>query len=163
MHDGLADAGPASAYKANFQARQAVPTDVTISLTALETGAGLYSFTATVCVESNGVGKDLRINMVETLDNYPPSRGYNRFTLRQGVEAQDIYVDPGTCAESSYTLKFDAASWSRPQDISIVAWAQDPLDIGPAEVHQAAKLAWPFIAGTNIFSDGFESGDTSVW
>jgi hypothetical protein len=51
---------------------------------------------------------------------------------------------------------------ARPEDILVIAWAQQPFDAYPAEVHQAAQIKWPF-AEPALFADGFESGDLSAW
>jgi hypothetical protein len=61
------------------------------------------------------------------------------------------------------TLVFDALNMSRQDDIKIMAWAQEDLPLWPAEVFQAAQMAWPFRSGTDVFDDGFESGDTTLW
>jgi hypothetical protein len=161
-YDGLFDAWPFEEYEIKLQQRLAVPTDVTLELSGVELAADTWEFTAEVCVEAGGAGKDMRIYMVQTLDKYPPEYSHSRNSFRQAASTEDVTVAAGTCVEVERTITFDALSMASPEDIVVTAWAQAPLDRFPAEVHQAAQIKWPF-AEPALFADGFESGDPSAW
>jgi len=161
-YDGLWDAWPINLYETNLQQRLAVPTDVTLELSGVELAADTWEFTAEVCVEASGVGKEMRIYMVQALDKYPASLAYSRNTFQQAATTEDVTVAAGACVDVVRTFTFDALSMASPEDIVVMAWAQQPLPGIPAEVHQAAQLKWPFVEG-EMFADGFESGDLSAW
>jgi hypothetical protein len=161
-YDGLWDAWPINTYESKLQQRLAVPTDVTLELSGVELAADTWEFTAEVCVEAGGAGKDMRIYMVQALDKYPVPPAYSRNSFQQAAATEDVTVAAGACTEVVRTFTFDALSMATPEEIRVMAWAQAPLDGIPAEVHQAAQLAWPF-AESSTFSDGFESGDTAAW
>jgi hypothetical protein len=161
-YDGLWDAWPIANYEPALVQRLAVPTDVTLELSGVELAPDSWEFTAEVCVESGGVGKDMRIYMVQALDKYPPAYSYSRNTFQQAATTEDVTVAAGACVEIVRTFTFDALSMINPQDIVVMAWAQQPLPGIPAEVHQAAQIAWPFV-DAGVFADGFESGDLTAW
>ena len=162
-YDGLFNAGfDADQYEPQLQQRLAVPTDVTVAISGLELAANTYDITAEVCVEAGGVGKTMRIYVVQVLDNYPPSELYYRNSFMQAAATEDVVVAPGECVQVMRSFTFDATSMAQMEDIKIVAWAQEPLDVYPAEVHQATESAWPFVDLT-IFHDGFDSGELTEW
>ena len=161
-YDGLFDARPFEEYEIKLQQRLAVPTDVTLELSGSELAADTWEFTAEVCVEEGGAGRDIRIYMVQALDKYPPEYSHSRNTFQQAASTEDVTVPAGQCTEVTRTFTFDALSMVRPEDILVIAWAQQPFDAYPAEVHQAAQIKWPF-AEPALFADGFESGDLSAW
>ena len=131
-------------YNASYNARKAVPTDVTIDLVAKETGSWVYDVRATVCVEPAGTGKTVRIYMAEVLDNWPSWPTYSRNTLRQAVNLKEFTIAAGECAEVVHRFTFYTPEQTSPEDIKIIAWAQEPLASAPAEVHQAGRMTWPF-------------------
>ena len=161
-YDGLWDAWPINTYESKLLQRLAVPTDVTLELSGFELGADTWEFTAEVCVEAGGVGKDMRIYLVQALDKYPTTPTYSRNTFQQAATTEDVTVAAGACVEVVRTFTFDALSMATPEEIRVMAWAQQPLPGIPAEVHQAAQIRWPF-AEPALFADGFESGDLSAW
>jgi hypothetical protein len=161
-YDGLFDAWPINTYESKLQQRLAVPTDVTLELSGVELAADTWEFTAEVCVEAGGVGKNMRIYMVQALDKYPVSPTYSRNTFQQAATTEDVTVAAGACVEVVRSFTFDTLSMANPEDIVVMAWAQAPLGGIPAEVHQAAQLKWPFVEPA-LFADGFESGDASAW
>lgn len=161
-YDGLFDAWPIGTYESNLVQRLAVPTDVTLALSGVELAADTWEFTAEVCVEAGGVGKNMRIYMVQALDKYPTSPTYSRNTFQQAAATEDVTVAAGACVDVVRTFTFDATSMANPEDIAVMAWAQQPLPGIPAEVHQAAQIKWPFVEPA-LFADGFESGDLSAW
>ncbi len=161
-YDGLWDAWPINNYEPALQQRLVEPTDVTLELSGVEMAADTWEFTAEVCVEAGGAGKDMRIYMVQALDKYPASPTYSRNTFRQAASTEDVTVAAGECVDVVRTFIFDGTSMAQPEDIVVMAWAQQPLPGIPAEVHQAAQIKWPF-AEPGLFADGFESGDVSAW
>lgn len=161
-YDGLFDAWPIDMYEPNLQTRLAVSTDVVLTLTGVEQSADTWQFTAEVCVEAGGTGKDMRIYMVQVLDKWPASPIYSRNTFQQAAATEDVTVAAGECVDVVRSFTFDATSMGQQQDIRVAAWAQEPLSGIPATVHQAAIIDWPFAAPA-FFADGFESGDTSGW
>jgi hypothetical protein len=165
MFDGVISSDPTGGFETDYElhygTRQAVPTDVVINLSGVELSSDTWEFTAEVCIEVGGTGKDMRIYLVQALDHYPDQPSYYRNTLMQGASTEDVELDPGDCANVVRSFSFGPLSMMQQEDIKIFAWAQDPLFIWPAEVHQAATVQWPFEAA--LFADGFESGDTSAW
>ena len=131
-------------YNNRYNARKAVPTDVTIDLVAKETGSWEYDVRATVCVEPAGTGKTMRIYMAEVLDNWPSWPTYSRNTLRQAFDLKDFTIAAGECAEVVHRFTFYAPEQASPEDIKIIAWAQQPLSSAPADVYQAGRMTWPF-------------------
>ena len=162
-YDGLWDAWPIGSYESNLNLRQAVPTDVTIEMYGTESGVQTYDIVAQVCIEPGGIDKTMRVYMIEALDHWPATPVYERNTCRQGATTEDVFVTAGSCATVTRTFVFDAISWAQQNDIKIIAWAQTPSVVYPAEVHQAKVLAWPFTPLTAIFADGFETGTTDAW
>jgi hypothetical protein len=161
-YDGLFDAWPVSSYESKLQQRLAEPTDVTLALVGVQQSADTWQLTAEVCVEAGGTGKAMRVYMVQALDNWPASPIYSRNTFRQAADHEDVTLAAGECETVVRSFTFDATSMAQPEDIRVMAWAQEPLAGIPATVHQAAQIDWPF-AGPPMFADGFESGDTSGW
>ena len=133
-------------YRATFLTRQAASTDVTIELNGdLDVGQ-TYDITAEVCIEAGGSTKTMRIYMVQVLDYWPTSPTYHRNGFKQAAATQDITLNAEECQQIVRPFTFDGESWASQDDIKIVAWAQVPNDSGPAEVHQAAVMTWPFPA-----------------
>jgi hypothetical protein len=135
---------------------------VTLELSGVELAADTFEFTAEVCVEAGGAGKAMRVYMVQALDKYPTTPTHSRNTFQQAATTEDVTVAAGACVEVVRTFTFGALSMATPEEIRVMAWAQAPLGGIPAEVHQAAQLAWPFVEAA-MFADGFESGDLSAW
>ncbi|MDY7109465.1 MAG: hypothetical protein SYC29_12590 [Planctomycetota bacterium] len=145
IYDGLEDAWPIDTYEEKFLQRQAEPTDVDIQLSAVPVDEDTYEFTAELCLEPDGAARTVRLYMVQVLDHFPfgiqhePRNGF-----KQAAGTEDVNLEPGVCAFVTRQFTFDADSMSHESDIKIIAWAQDPDSSGPAEVHQAAQIAWPF-------------------
>jgi len=168
--DGLNDApddcntGPnnpcdSTLYEGRLNVQQAVPTDVTVSLTGYAVGAQTYDIVAHVCIEAGGAAKTMRLYMVDLLDYWPsasmpPYYDYYRNTLRQGAVPVDVALTPGACTNVWNTFTFDATSWNNQANIKIMAWLQEPLSVFPAHVHQATTMPWPFPVG-DADGDGF--------
>ena len=156
--DGLFNAGfEWWAYEPQLQQRLVVPTDVTLTISGVKVAADTYDITAEVCIEAGGTGKTMRMYLVQVLDNYPPTESYYRNSFMQAASTEDVTLAAGECTQVSRTFTLDVDSMAQIEDVKIVAWAQEPLDFYPAEVHQAIESPLP------IFSDGFETGDTTGW
>ncbi|UCE60581.1 MAG: hypothetical protein JSU63_02290 [Phycisphaerales bacterium] len=131
-------------YRVNhFLPQRAVPTDVTIGLSAEFVSGQTYSVSALVGIEAGGVGKTLRIYMVQVLDHWPDDPAYSRNTFKQAAATEDITLTPGGSQVVQRSFTFDYDSWTKESNIKIIAWASDPNATGPAAVHQAAVLGWP--------------------
>jgi hypothetical protein len=139
-------AWPYTTYQNDYLARRALPADVTIDLTGDFVVERTYQVQANVCIETGGTGKTMRVQMVQVLDRWPASPSYSRNGFKQAVEATDITVAPGTCQAVTRCFTLDHDSWSTKDKVKIIAWAQEPWSAGPANVHQAAIMTWPFPA-----------------
>jgi hypothetical protein len=104
----------------------------------------------------------MRVYLVQVLDKFPAVPAYSRNTFKQAATTEDVTVAAGECTQVVRNFEFDAESLAQIEDVRVIAWAQQPLDGIPAEVHQATQLEWPF-ADLAVFGDGFESGDTDQW
>ena len=134
-------------YRANhFLQQRAVPTDVTVDLSAEHVGGQTYRVTAVVGMEAGEIAKTLRVYMVQVLDHWPATPSYHRNTFKQAAPSQDITLAPGSSQAVERPFTFDADSWASQEDIKIVAWAQAPAASAPAEVYQAATRLWPLIS-----------------
>ncbi len=143
--DGLSShVGSGTALQTLYNNRVGVPTDVTIQLSGDPAGGTSFEITAEVCLEAGGVAKTARVHIVHVLDNWPVPPSYSRNGLMQAPSSADVSLSPGECQEVVRTFTFGSESWSHQEDIKIIAWAQDKLDPGPAEVYQAANMGWPF-------------------
>ena len=136
-------------YEGAYLARRALPTDITIQLAAHETGTQTYRVGVQVCIEPGGVGKTLRICVVQVLDYWPRRLvNWTRNGLRQAADTEDITLVPGECQTILREFTFDTESWGRQDDIKIIAWAQEPENSSPpgdrAEIFQAGIMPWPF-------------------
>lgn len=161
--DSWSGTPPWSAWDPDTTARLAIPTDVTMDLSAVPgPSADVWDITATVCVEPGGLGKSMRIYLAEALDHFPAGAHFTRNGNRQVAPTEDIVLAAGACVDVTRTFTFDATSMAAFEDVSIIGWAQDDLTFGPAEVFQASQMWTPFWT-EDIFSDGFESNGTGSW
>jgi hypothetical protein len=136
---------------------------VTIDLWATQDTGPTFDVSAKVCIEPGGVGKTMRVHVVQSLSTYPAARAYNRNTVMQGLAGVGITVAAGACETVVQTMTFDAASWAIADQIQLTAWAQDVATVAPAEVHQAKQVRWPFTQPELVFVDDFEDGTTGAW
>jgi hypothetical protein len=137
-------------------------TDVTIDMVGEQVSGSTWDVTATVCVEAGGTAKTVRLYMVQVLDNYPTTPTYSRNCFRQVASTADLTLGAGECAEVTRTFTFGAVDWSNQDDIKIIAWAQQPLASSPAEVYQAAVMAWPFPSPPQDCGDLDGDGDVDL-
>ena len=139
--------------------RLQVTTDVTIDVETW--GGGInWSAKATICIEAGGTGKTMRLHMVRFLDHHPAGQSYYRNCVMEGAQLPDLTLAPGECAVVEQAYVLDTASATAPENVGIAVFAQDPLSVWPADIHQGAQaIGTP----TGILEDGFESGDTTAW
>lgn len=130
-------------YEQLYLQRQVTPTDMTIELEGRQVGGTTFAITATACMEDTGTARVARLYLVHVL-NYWPADAANRNGFRQATVTEDLALVPGRCDTILKNFTFDSTSWINSQDIKIVAWLQEPVDCGPAEVYQAAVMGWPF-------------------
>ena len=92
-----------SAYRTYYNNAMAQSTDVTIDLAAEPVGGTSYLVQANVCIEAGGVGKTMRVHMVQVQDNYPNPPTYSRYGLRQSAfthsGAPVISLSAGECQQ----------------------------------------------------------------
>ncbi len=127
-------------YTSEYASAAAVSTDVTIDIGAVPDTGQTYDVTVKVCLEAGGVGKSMRIQIVQVLDDYPAGDYHN--CLMQGLASEDITLAPGECEYINRTITFDAASWANQNNIKLIAWAHKIS--GGRNVYQAAQSAFPF-------------------
>ena len=131
------------AYNAILQSRLPVSTDVTIEMSGEPIDPSTYEVNAHVCVEPTGVGKDMRVFVLQVLDNWPASPSYSRNGFKEKSGVDNITLAPGECFDAQRAFTLDADSLAQWDDIRFVAWAEDPLPSPPAEVFQAEFFAPP--------------------
>jgi hypothetical protein len=137
-------------YRGSYLSRVAVDTDITIDLGGNHVSGDTYSVTATVCMETGGSARSMRILMVQVLDHWPvyppdsPGASYSRNGFKQAASYQTVTLSPGDCEQVVRNFTFDARSMSSTDDIKIIAWAQNTLSSAPSEVYQTAIMNWPF-------------------
>lgn len=144
-------------YESELLARAAIPTDVTIDLTAYPVVGTTYRFGTRVCLEPAGTARTVRVYLAQTLNRWPhddpKDPPYARNTFMQAAPAVDVDLVPGQCELILSELELNADSWAERDNIRIVAWVQEPQVTSPpsdrAEVHQAAEMPWPFVLDCN--------------
>ena len=132
-------------YHASYLSHVDDPTDVTIVLNGSVVAGQTYEITATVCVEAGGTAKDMRIYLTQVLDYWPFTPTYHRNGFKQAANTVDYHFNAGQCRDIVHDFTFDTDSWNNQDDIKIIAWAQEQLGSGPADVYQAAVMVWPFM------------------
>ena len=141
-------------YEGEYLARRAMPTDLTIALTAHMIAGTTFRIGARVCLEPDGVARTVRLHIAEVLDYWPATPDYTpRNGFRQAASPHDLTLAAGECQVVFEELTFDSTSWMLQDSIRILAWAQEPQDSGlpddRAEVFQAVSMAWPFVPDCN--------------
>lgn len=144
-------------YLAKYNLRQAVPTDVFVSITATFVSGHTYNVTVNVCIESSGTAKTMKVYLVQVLDYWPTVVNYSRNGFKQSAfthgQEPVVTVQPGQCQQVQTTLTFDTDSWNNQEDIKLIAWAQENQSSSPpsdrAEILNAAISPWPFISDCN--------------
>ena len=140
--DGLWDAWPISTYVTKFNAQQAVPTTVTMSVGAEAVGGDTYEVTIRTCLEPGAPSVALRIYAVGVEDRYPSTPNYSRNTFRVATSTSDISLSAGECDVQVRNITI--APLVSDKGLKIIVWAQEPFSSWPADVYQSAKELWPF-------------------
>ncbi len=157
--DGVTACWPPDTYELSLLERQAVPTDVTIELLARQVSGNEYQCASHICIEPGGEAKTVRMYMVQVLDQRTEITSYARNTFMQAADEADITLEPGQCTSIVNTFLLDDLSMSRPEFIRFIAWAQEPLASGPAEIHQGRSLLPPF----DSYEDCNDNGVPDNW
>jgi len=156
-----ADQNVYDVYLSMYNARQSVPTDVTVEVGATQVAGPTYQFQVRVSLAPAGVPKTVRVYLVQALDHYPAG-GHHRNCLMAAADTQDITLQPGQSQIIERSMTFDSTSWSQPGNIRAFAWAQVPGSSGVREVYQARQAFWPFGPLPPLYQVGDMNCDGSV-
>ena len=148
MVDGAVNCQPGD-YQFCVEQELAVSTDVTIELSGTEVTAGTWDVTARVCLEAGG-SRPVRVITASTLDNHPALPSYSTNLLMQDAFEANVTLPGGGCQDVTTRITFDALCIANPNDIAVVAWAEQPAASGPTTVYQAGIMHWPFPAGSRL-------------
>ena len=103
-------------YKAAYDLRRAITPDVTIELSGSQISGPEYQITATICIETGGSAKSMRIYMVQVLDHWPITPSYSRNGFKGDATTEDISLNPGECQQVVRNFTFDGDSPPMPFD-----------------------------------------------
>lgn len=158
-------------YLGVINSRLAIPTDVSLDISAVEVAAQTYEVSVRIGIDQGGVGKDMRVHLAQVLDYYPPwgdNRYRNNFmqvsahtdvTLAAG-ESTTITPEWGDPGDPGYPyLYLDGVNWDNKEDVKLVCFAREPGSPGPKEVYNSSYISWP-IAGIPGDVDG--DGDVDL-
>jgi hypothetical protein len=147
-------------YNAQRLTRSNVPTDVTIELTGVETAPQTYDIAATIGIDADGVGKDVRLHFVQVLDYYPssPDDRYRNCVIQHEPGGTHTLA-PGESVTVTIPFTLSGASWTYKEDVKMVVFAREPGSPPPKEVHNVGVMGWPF---TSPSVDGDVDGDGDV-
>ncbi len=137
---GDEDAQEYAVYLGNYTSRHAAPTDVTLTLDVVRQDATL-SVTAQIGLESAGASKIVRVYIVQALDRWPADVAYSRNGFKQAAATEDVALVPGQYQAVQRAFVLDADSLAAPDDVRVIAWAQDLQATYPSQAYQAA--VWP--------------------
>jgi hypothetical protein len=141
--------------------RLAVPTDVTIELSAVESGTQTYDVTAVVSVEPGGVGKEVKLHFVELLDYYPSSTDNRYRNCAMEHQAGGIFtLGPGDSVTATCSFFVSGTSWANLEDVKFLVFACEPGTPAPKEIYNCAVLGYPFV--TDIVGDVDGDGDVDL-
>jgi hypothetical protein len=131
-------------YQSQYTARRAVATDVTITVTGVQSVGQTYTIRARVCIQAGGTAKTMRIYMAQVLDHWPTTATHHRNSFKQAATTKDVTLSAGGCEIITRTFTFDAASWASQSNIKLIVWAETTGTAAPANIYQAASMGWPF-------------------
>lgn len=150
-------------YEAALHNRETVPTDVTIDIWASENGSQIFDVYARVGIEPGGTAKNMRVHIIQVLDNYPLGGTDYRNCWMQANVAQDISLAPGQSQDVHVVFPLTGPNWTYKEKTRIIAWAQTVKATWPAEIFQANMTNWPFPdAPPGATLDGDLDGDGDV-
>ncbi len=143
-------------YRTNhFLPHRAIETDVTLHLSGLQLQDTLWLVELEVGIEADGVGKTMDVYIVQVLDHWPDTHDYYRNTFVQALPVNEVTLEAGEAQLFQEVITFGDTSWSRQEDIKLIAWAQAPADASTTVVYQAAVRPWPLVS-----FPGDDDGDT---
>lgn len=135
-------------------------TDVTMEMDAEVVAPQTYEVSVTVGIEAGGVAKDMVLHVIQVLDYYPNSTDDRyRNCVMQDASLINVSLAPGE--SETYTCQFllDGVSWTKKENVKIVAWVREPGSPAPQEIHQATQMAWPLAI---IVGDTDYDGDVDL-
>lgn len=157
-----------SIYEEAINLRASAPTDVALNMTAHPLGGGFYDVTTSVTLEEGGVAKTMRIQLARALDHYgvyDTDAVVPHNTVMEIVETgHDVSLVPGETVQFTRTFQLESASWPQFEDVRLIAWAQAPIDLPPAEVYNAAQALLYQANPADYNDNGFINGtDVDIW
>ncbi len=135
-----------SSFQSRFNTRRAVSTDVTLELAARPGTGQTYVAELDICMEPGGVERDMNIVLAQLLDHWPAG-SHHRNGFKQASSPYAVHLAPGQCAYIEHAFTFDSNSWSSRGNAKFIAWAEEDVSSGPAEIYQATVIGWPFPSG----------------
>ncbi len=149
----------AADYRYYVEQQLAVPTDVTLELSASPVGGSTWDVTARVCLEGGG-SRPVRVYTAATLDEHPDLQRYSTNLLMQKPFETDITLSG--CENVTSTINFDPVSMANTSNIVIIAWAQMPATNAPTTVYQAGIMRWPFPVGSQLTTIEITPADVTM-
>lgn len=153
---------PTGNYAACLDQAVGNSTDVTIELSGSQDSGATWDIVTRVCIESGGSNRSMTIHTAATLNDHPDLPPYTSNVLMQDALTEDVSLTAGNCQTVNQSITFDSLSWSNKNNITIVAWAQDPGSSGPATAYQSATMDWPFPAGSELTSIEITPADAEI-
>lgn len=149
-------------YNAHRATRAAVPTDISIELSGVETAAQTYDITATISMDPDGTSRDVKVHFVQVLDYYPYSSD-NRYRncVMQHQDGGTHALTAGGSLDITVPIALSGASWTYKEDVQMIVFVREPLNPGPKEVYNAAVMSWPFTA-PDVVGDVDGDGDVDL-
>ena len=145
-------------YRSRIDEQLAVPTDVTVDVHAVESGDRQYDVTTTLTLDEEAAARNVRLTLVETIDNWPTVDDYWRNTHRRTItDAFQVSLQPGASQSFTETVMFGAESWNNFENIKMVAFAE-----GDAGVLNAGKYLISTPVQNTIDADFNDDGEFDV-
>lgn len=150
-------------YKDQYNARIAVPTDLSITMTGEQTGANSYDIHVTVSMDPGGTARSMICHVVQALDYYPASTD-NRYRNCARLHQQDTFtLNPGESYTFTKSFTLAAVDVTNIDNVKIIAFAQIPGSSGAREIYNAAVMNYPFPPPQNdVIGDVDGDGDVDL-
>jgi thiol-disulfide isomerase/thioredoxin len=149
-------------YNQIYQSRVSAPTDVTVAIGAEEQIGGLYRATARVRVEPTGQQRNLRLHLLQVLDNWPVSSSYgfiSKNTVRAAMTPVDFVLQPGQTNEVSWEWQIAPFDLATPQNVRLIAVVQQSTT---RTIFQGAQMSFPFVPLPPAYTRGDMDCDGSI-
>jgi hypothetical protein len=131
-----------NAFVNMLNARLSDATDVTVDVDVTLLGSNRFEVEATVGIDAGGSGKTMRVNIVQVLDDTPAGSHYLN-CLMQAMNHQTVTLAPGESTVVSHTFTLTGLSVNSPEDVRFIAFAQQNVSSGPAEIHNGGWIGIP--------------------